>query len=201
MRIARLSLVFVSAAVFGFALASCGGDSGSGGPGGGSATSGLFCPTSNASSCKQADVDAYGSCVQGRCGTQMKACFGDNFQSGTFAGPCGTWIGCYGKCACGDTACRGACGLPSGECTTCLQTVTTCTNSSGCTAPVCSPSGADAGSPPAGGTCADLQTCCNAITNAQVKAGCNANATSGASAGGQYCGSVLMGLRAAKQCP
>jgi hypothetical protein len=198
MRIARLSMILVSAAVLGFALASCGGDSGSGAPGG-SATSGFFCPSTNASSCKQSDVDAYGSCVQGKCGTQMKVCFGDNFQSGTFGGSCGTWASCYGKCACGDTACRGACGLPAGECTTCLQMISSCTASSGCMAPVCS--AADAGTTPTGGTCADLQACCNAIASPQIKTGCNAQVTAGASGGAQYCSTVLMGFRAAKQCP
>jgi hypothetical protein len=197
MRIARLSMGLVSVAVLAFALGSCGGDSGGGGPGS-SATSGFFCPSTNASSCKQSDVDAYGTCVQGKCGAETKLCFGDNYQNGTFAGACATWAACYGKCACGDTACRTACGAPTGECTSCLLKISTCTTTSGCTPPVCT---ADAGSTPVGGSCADLQACCNSIANAQVKASCNAQVTAAATAGAQYCTTVLTGLRGAGQCP
>ncbi len=194
MRSLPLPLTLAASALFGFVLANCGGDSG----GGGSSGSNLFCPSSNQTNCKQDEVDAYGKCVQDKCDGQIKLCFGDNYKTGTFAGTCGAYVTCSNKCSCTDNNCRAACAaMADAPCTDCLLKIGACTQSMGCK--LSCPGGSDAGAP-AGGSCADLQACCNQIADANVKMACQQQVTAGASAGAQYCSNVLMGFRASNMC-
>jgi hypothetical protein len=116
-----------------------GGTGGSGGAGGtgGSAGMGLGCVGAGTSRCSMAELDPWNQCVLAKCQTEFKACYGAGVQTGTFTGPCGTYVTCAAKCACGDLPCFLACGAPSAECQTCSGTVETCRNGSGCVKPAC----------------------------------------------------------------
>jgi hypothetical protein len=109
--------------------------------------------------------------VNTACSTQIKQCYGPDFQSGTFAGDCGNYITCYQKCACTDTACQQACTTgadtkPTAACGTCLSDYGKCTAKAACTVPKCML--------PNGGDCATLNTCCGKITDATKKSICTA---------------------------
>ena len=223
MRNTHLSASLVFAASLGFVLGNCGGSSSSSGP--------VACPPGGSANCTQAELNQYTNCIIGKCGSTLQTCFGPNYQSGTYAGTCGTaYVSCTQKCGCGDnTACLGACGQPSSDCGTCLLSVSACIQTSTCTAPACQSGGAGgttggsggttgggAGGHVAGqggftggfggitgtnGTCADLQTCCNAITTASVKAQCTAEYNLLLPMGDATCGAAVAGLRSGGVCP
>lgn len=139
------------------------------------------CPTpgQNTSSCTQAEIDAYDNCPINNCDAELQECFGSGYKTGSFGGACGTYVSCSQKCACGDTACQQACGLPDQNCQTCLQKYSSCYQAK-CPEPACmktgsSTSSTSSSSSSTGGTaktCADLQTCCNGLTDAQKKSTC-----------------------------
>jgi hypothetical protein len=137
---ARFVTVFALAAGVGFIVANCGGSDSS------SATNGLSCPTSSGTAaCTAAQVKPYSDCVESKCGSAFQECYGSGYKSGSFSGPCGTWIGCYAKCNC-DKTCQSACGLPPAECNTCLSTkVTPCVLGAACTYPMCNGTGGSGG--------------------------------------------------------
>lgn len=125
--------------------------------------------------CTQAELQPYDDCLLNACEADYEKCYGSNFKSGTFDGPCGTFITCQQKCACGDTMCLTACGEPDMACSACIEDAAGCGNS--CTAPACLDQGSSgsSGSSGSGGThtCADLQPCCDAQTDADTKSACD----------------------------
>jgi hypothetical protein len=216
---ARFLTVFALAAGFGFVVANCGSSDDAG-----SSSNNLNCPSNTGGgTCTAEQNKAYSDCIIGKCDAKYQACLGAGYKSGSYSGPCGTWIGCTAKCGCGDMMCRSACGLPDQACQTCFSgELAQCVLASGCTAPVCtgggtggsgggtggsgggtggSGGGTGGSGGGGGGTCADLMKCCNAMTNADSKASCN-QAYMGVMAGGdQACGGVLAIYRANKLCP
>jgi hypothetical protein len=171
------TLFAVAAVGCGSSGGSNGGNDGGGAGGGGG---GNMCAPTGASSCTQAEVNTYNTCVQNACNTQFVACYGPNYKSGSFGGACASYAQCQNACGCTDTTCRNACTIPA-TCMSCLTTIGTCTVSSGCAIPACFGGGFDGGIPGLDGgfpfdagnfTCADLTACCNAITDADEKQGC-----------------------------
>jgi hypothetical protein len=152
------------------------GSSGSSGTGtsGGSGSSVNKCGSSSGSNtCTEAENKAYSDCLTSACDSKYTECFGAGYKTGTFSGPCGTYLTCVNACACNDTACTSKCTAPS-ACTTCLQGIGSC--SATCTAPACATGGSSGGT--SGGTgakksCADLQACCAKITDATKKSQCD----------------------------
>jgi hypothetical protein len=211
---------------FGLSLAAalgCGSSGGGGGnDGGGSGGSGgNMCAPNTGTSCTQAEINTYNTCVQNACNSEFVTCYGPSYKSGTFSGVCASYMQCQNACACTDTACRSACVIPAG-CTSCLTAIGTCSVGSGCTIPAClSGGGFDGGIPGLDGgfpgldgglpgfdgslpfdagnfTCADLTACCNAITDAQQKQGCQAVVTVN---NNQICSATLGTYKMGGICP
>jgi hypothetical protein len=132
-------------------------------------------------------TDQYSACLESKCATQYKKCFGDNYQSGQTGGVCGTYLDCVGKAA---DPCHSSC-TPSSECQSCESTdIAGCTASAGCALPMCTvktgasgtggsgKSGGSAGSgagtagAAAAGTCKDVSACCAKVTDANLKSAC-----------------------------
>ncbi len=188
-------LVLSAASLYG----ACGGgddNMGAGGAGGGSTGAGGAnaggvkrspsgeCPGAG-NTCTQAENDAYGKCITDKCDGQYKMCLGNDYKSGKFGGPCGTYVTCASKCGCGDTACSQACGTPDMTCVNCLINLSPCALNSGCKVPACAGAPATGGGGASGGggaggsggvtisgTCADLLKCCMSITDATKKMQC-----------------------------
>lgn len=125
----------------------------------------------NTTSCTQAELDAYGQCPMNNCDAELQECFGPGYKTGSFSGACSTYITCTQKCGCGDTACAQACGTPDAACTSCLQKYSTCTQAK-CPPPACLTGGSSGSSGAGGKTCAQLQTCCNGLTDSAKKTQC-----------------------------
>jgi hypothetical protein len=184
----------------------------------GSAVGNTICPNDTNSMCTQTEIDTYNNCLSTACDSTFKMCFGD-VKKGDYSGPCGPVVMCSNKCACNDTACRNACPQPNAACIACLiGPGLTCQNNSGCTRPACYgpapmlpdggfPTLPDGGLPPLpdgglGGGCAELLTCCNAISDPMQKAQCvAAHGMLAAMAGGDAsCGVLLVAYRFAGVC-
>lgn len=162
-----------------------GGDASSGSP---SRSKTGDCPSST-STCTQSELDTYVSCTTTQCDAQYKDCFGANYQSGTWAGKCQTFMTCTTACKCGDTACTQACGTPTGDCAACYGTLGACTTSK-CPIPKCMMGGAADAGTTSGKTCADLKTCCDSIADATKKAACTAGYDAAKSSGDAVCGAL-----------
>jgi hypothetical protein len=153
--------------------------------------------------------DQYSSCVESKCATQYKKCFGDGYQSGQTGGVCGTYLDCVGKAA---DPCKSGC-TPSSECQSCESTdIAGCVVSAGCTLPTCTVmtgtsgsgtgtggrSGGSGGSTTGGagaaaaGTCKDVTACCAKISDANTKMACQQVASSGSD---QVCAAALPSLK------
>ena len=216
MHSARFVTVFALATGVGFAVANCGGSDSTS-----STNSGLTCPSNTGTgTCTAEQNKAYGDCVLAKCDSTYQMCLGSGYKSGSFSGPCGSWIGCYAKCNC-DKACQQQCGLPPAECQTCLfEKVTPCATSSGCMAPVCTGGGTGGsggstgtggggggstgtgGSGGGGSACTDLMKCCASATNAQIKTACDAQYNTLKAQGGTdtVCTMLAMQYKAAGYC-
>jgi hypothetical protein len=132
--------------------------------------------------------------LQSKCEPTFKECYGDGYLQGSFTGPCGTLVSCTQKCNCTDQACISKC-TPDQACVDCTKKLATCARE--CTVPACAyagTGGGDAGD----GTCADLQACCDKITNADFKKSCT-DTHAGLSGNDQACSSVLNAYKS--QCP
>jgi hypothetical protein len=142
-----------------------------------------------ASKCTDAEIKAYDDCIATKCDAKYKECYGADYKSGAFSGPCGTWISCTQKCACDDTQCMLKCPMDN-TCTTCASGVGSCSDD--CTVPEClkpSASSSGDGGNTSGGTCADLKACCDKMPAGQVKDACvqgETNAAGDDATCGQY---------------
>ena len=197
----------------------CGGSSGSKTSGSGrSGATGGQCPaSSNGQTCT--GEAAYETCVMGVCGTQYKACFGNNYASGNFTGgACADWVSCEMACPCDATAttCESTCSAQfltttAGQtCLSCLTTLETCVSGAACTQPVCTTTSTNtntatltntntATNTGTGTSCAALTACCATLTGA-VATGCQA-AVSSAAGVDATCASLLTSFKSGGYCP
>lgn len=149
--------------------------SGASGSTGSSGSSGGIkeCPSTE-STCTEAEAKPYSDCIAAQCDTTFTQCYGAGYKSGTFGGPCGTYITCTQACGCDDDACRAKCTLDD-ACKNCvIPAVSTC--ASKCEAPACASGGSSGSSGSSGGatkSCADLKTCCDGLADEDKKTECN----------------------------
>jgi hypothetical protein len=135
--------------------------------------------------CSPDQVAPYNMCIQHQCSTGFTQCFGPNWSTGNYSGPCASFLGCITKCGCGNQACFQACGQPSAECQTCTQALGNCAQS--CDPPACAgrdagssgtsgSSGASSGSSGTSGStgmeCSQLAACCAAIADQNMRMSC-----------------------------
>lgn len=209
-------------------LPACGGGSAKstdGGTGGNTSTrtAGMCAPAT--STCTQAETNAYSTCLSNACNSSFAACYGPNYKTGSYSGPCATYLTCVSKCACGDTACEVACTMDA-TCQTCETGIFSCVLGASCTPPACyagtsgtgGTSGGGSGGTSGGtggftgfdgsipgldggfsGTCANLLACCNA-TSAQLKPACMMAYASILSTGDTGCGIVFTEIKST-YCP
>jgi hypothetical protein len=185
----------LSAAFVGLGLASGCSSSSSGT---GSASSGYKqCPSTARSACTQADIDPYDQCVTAACDTTTRECFGAGYKTGDFSGgACSSWLDCSNRCGCTDTACQEKCPAPADACAACISKMLTCQEGAKCAKPACMAGGSpDSGSPdPA---CADLQACCDQISDAAQQSTCQRQHDGDPS----KCSEVHGSFQAAGLCP
>lgn len=187
----------VNRALFGGGGGGGGGGTGTGGGGGGGTGSGCGSSSgsSGSSSCTDQEINDYGSCVIGKCDPQLQKCYGPNYQSGSYAGLCGGFLTCMQGCACNDLGCYQKCqGQYTTECQSCLNEASACFES--CPKPKCMTTSitSDAGTT-TGKTCADLQTCCNAIADATKKNNCLSSYNAVKASGDALCNAAYAGYK------
>lgn len=172
---------FVVAILFG--LTGCGGGSSNGtSPTGRTGSTGGQCPASSKGQTCTGE-DAYNNCVASACGTQVKACFGNNYAKGDFTGSvCADWMSCQMKCPCDATAstCEGTCATQylmsaaGTSCMTCVTTLGACVQAAtNCTQPVCTTTTTTTTNTTTttttttstGTGCAGAIACCNALAS------------------------------------
>lgn len=198
---------FVVAGIFALAMGCGDGDKNGTSSGGRDPANGGACPASSSGQVCTGE-EAYANCVMAACGAQYKTCFGANYASGTYAGPCGSYLTCMMSCPCDATAttCETGCTTQvasNTECMTCLLTLASCVQGTGCTEPVCqttatATSTATSTQTSTGTGCAALQACCASMPSALASA-CQSALTS---AGGvdTTCSSVLTSFQSAGYC-
>lgn len=178
---------------------------------GGSSSNGSGFNATKLSSCSSSSgtctgTDAYNTCIENKCSSSYKMCFGDGYKSGQFGGVCASYLDCVSKAP---DPCKNSCALPTGDCQTCLiSKIVACTTSAGCTPPQCSFTGASgsgtgssgrsggtAGTSAASGTCNDLNACCAKITDANLKSACEQAYSAAKSSGDAVCSAALQSLK------
>jgi hypothetical protein len=196
----------VMAAVFGsltiLGAVGCKGDGGTGGSGGGGAPqnapvvlppnpNGQSCQNGDSGSCAdQASVDEYGDCIVQACDSEYKQCFGNDYLTGSYGGPCQGLMECAIACQDCDQTCLQACSEQhfAGACQDCITgPIVSCVISSltggTCKIP-CGPSSS-------GGVCDDLKTCCNSLADANEKQDCLTAHGTVSLGGDAACGATL----------
>jgi hypothetical protein len=152
------------------------------------------CGSQTQGKCTNDELQDYNDCLYQKCGTQFKAAFGDNFQSGEIGGACKDDIACYKKCSCDDQTCRTACATNTSQgCKDAEMAVGTCSLSAGCQLPACATQGTglpDAGSTAGGHTCDELATCCAGLTDATTKMQCDTTYNAVKQAGDAGCNQI-----------
>src|SRR5262249_24245640 len=146
--------------------------------------------TSSLGNCTQDDIDEYTDCISTSCEPTLKACYGSDYRSGKFSGPCKDQLECATKtCKCSDTSCQQKCQASA----TCGQCFVDHPCGTDCKIPSCALGGAlgDAGISH-DKTCDVVLECCNALAGdmkkectdavAQIKMAGGANADIGCAA-------------------
>jgi hypothetical protein len=90
----------------------------------------------------------FDSCIMGACDTQIQAALGPSYASGTFTGPCASYLNCFKGCPCNANypACRTACGQQmTAACQAPGLALNNCMSAAPCTDPVCTSTGAGGG--------------------------------------------------------
>lgn len=163
-----------------------------------------------AESCSDAELDSYASCATSSCDTQLRTCYGDSYQSGTFGGTCGELLNCVTACGCNDNECQKNCkdkvsNDASKACVACLSEAASCMKSA-CAEPSCfqdddqetsEPKDSGTSTTPTGTACAELSACC-ATLDASIQSQCNSLASSGSD---DQCKSAIDALRGQQLCP
>lgn len=90
-------------------------------------------------SCSPEEVESHSACVVSNCDAEVRLCYGEDYRSGQFAGPCARSAECIQRCGCSDEACIADCGRDEDPaCHDCQQrAVSLCVSRSGCSAPSC----------------------------------------------------------------
>ena len=118
------------------------------------------------------------SCVESKCKSEMQTCYGSNFNGGACKS--------LESCAADASDPCGSC-VADNPCQSCIQgTLLTCVQKS------CSNDCSDLPSGPAMPTCADLEPCCEKISNDSAKTGCEGIAKGGSDS---VCGSYYDSIR------
>jgi hypothetical protein len=163
------------------------GKGGNGSAGKGGAGSGAFDPescspmmmmtTNLPAGCTQAQIDEYTSCVSASCEPTLEMCYGPDYESGTYAGPCKEQLDCATKsCACNDNACIMNC--PGAQ--MCVQCFASKVCGTDCKIPTCGLTGALADSGinvDFDKTCDDLLACCATLAGEDMTE-CTSNVNS-----------------------
>jgi hypothetical protein len=197
---------FVVAGILALTLGCGGGSDDKGSSSGGrDPANGGACPASTKGQVCTGEEE-YANCVMAVCGTQYKTCFGESYASGVFAGSCGGYLTCMMSCPCDATAqtCETGCTTQvsaNAECMTCLLTLASCVQATGCTQPVCqttATSTSTATQTSTGTGCAALQACCAAMP-AALASSCQSALTA---AGGvdTTCSTILTSFQSAGYC-
>lgn len=161
---------------------SSGGSSGASGASGSSSGGIKQCPAQGGQTdCPQSELDAYAKCATDNCDAEFKECYGSGYQSGSFGGPCGSFISCTNACECDDTACRQKC-TTDAACNTCNQKLGQCITSK-CKLPCQGETK----------TCDDLAACCAKLTDATKKSTCQGSYDAVKANGDVGCNSVYQG--------
>ena len=207
-----------------------GGGGGGGGTGGMGGTGGSIfdCNTGTATDpCSRAERTTLNQCYTSRCQTAYNTCYGPNARMGTFDGPCRAFIQCISNCGCGNVQCNLGCvPMYTNECMACQATIQTCQDTSNCVVPACAvrpdggitipdggfgglfdggftiPDGGFGGLfDGGGGTCANLMSCCAAITDPPTRTQCMQEYAVSQPYGDAVCGVLYQGHKAAGDCP
>jgi hypothetical protein len=187
---------FVAVAVVGCSGASAVGP-GSGAAAGGPAGQAGEC-MGDYKSCSKAEIDTFLKCSSDRCGDKYATCYGPDYMSGAYSGPCAESATCQKACACDDSACQAACPRQPIECTTCLGPFALCVQSE-CGFPTCMMAAQDGGAaydgaydgaPTGTKTCGDLVACCASLADASKRATCEKQYDAVKGYGDTVCNSV-----------
>ena len=173
-----------------------------GGAGAGGGGGIKICPKDGQSTCSQSALASYNDCVGNACAAGYAQCFGAGYKSGSYSGPCGSYISCAQACACDDSACSKACAKKlDSACVTCVGQFEDCDNS--CPKPECmtassSSSSSSSGTTTVAKTCADLQACCRALSGSD-QTSCNSLVTA-ANNNPSACNSYYAVLASQQKC-
>jgi hypothetical protein len=130
-----------------------GGSSGFGGAGGPSVFNSGCSPSGTPQTCTgEAQYDA---CIASTCNSVLAAAFGASYMTGTFSGPCASYMNCNLSCPCNASYNTCEVGCINGTSTTCrnaLVQVQSCTQNAGCPSPVCTGAGGSGGAGGYGGS-------------------------------------------------
>ena len=194
------------------------GGTSAGGTGGGTTGGGT---TSGVNPCSPLDNDdtseectAYRDCSLNECESEFEECMGPNVASGDYSGGvCEAYFDCAADCQSGnqcDIQCLGDCLAESEDCETCL------TASSACASEACpddyeacqenqgtstsvSSTGSTTGG--GGGTCMDLEACCNSLEgDDQTECFDGLDGIEQGGGGDAICGALLSVYQAGGQC-
>src|SRR5437868_3698940 len=109
----NITRALLAAAVTVALVVGCGSDDGGG--------SNIVAKLVSCHSDSSAQASACGSCYQSKCASELKKCFGDDFNGG----PCASYSSCLNKAS---DACKGQC-APNEKCVACLMgDLLTCQN-------------------------------------------------------------------------
>jgi hypothetical protein len=163
---------------FALAMTACGSDNKSSGGDNRSKTGACYGTTGQTCT----GTAEYETCMTNACDAKIKACFGNDYQSGSYGGSCADMIKCYVACKCDATynTCAGNCTTQYASntaCQTCMTDMTACLMAANCKQPTCTAGGSDGGSITKDGTivtgdCASLAACCKTVASA-YKAPCD----------------------------
>jgi hypothetical protein len=137
---------------------------------------------------------------------EYKQCFGDSFMSGTFGGPCKTYMECVSGCNC-DAACQQGCTLDA-TCQDCMTNTLTACATSKCSTELQQCSGTGGGGTGGGGTggtgsgsatCADLSACCSSLSGTDQST-CQQQYDAVKAGGDAACSAILQSYTAGGKC-
>lgn len=180
------------------------GTGGSAGTGGGTAGSGGSTAGSGGGTCDPVngsnDCPAYVDCAEAKCMAEYKQCLGDSFMSGTFGGPCKTYMECVSGCNC-DATCQQGCTLDQ-ACQDCFTGPLTSCLTSNCSAELqqcAGTGGSGTGGGGGGATCADLAACCASLSGADQTT-CQQQYDAVKAGGDAACGAVIGAYTSSGKC-
>jgi len=160
------------------------------------------CTTSATQTCT--GEDAYATCLESNCDSQLKAMLGSGYASGSFSGACAAFMNCELACPCDATAatCESTCTttnlLGDSNCAAAAMAVETCSTAAGCVQGVCTattPTSTGPGTTTGTGSCAQVQACCATMAGTAYAASCAQVSSGGEAACAQaYAAWVQAGL-------